>query len=66
MNTNKGSIVMQSGNDVKGCRSEKVLVQPSMWVFPQYSVKTGFFSLQAMQSGNPVARSCHGINMSVV
>ena len=32
MNTNKGSIVKQSGNDVEGCRSEKVLVlvQPNM------------------------------------
>ena len=33
MNTNKGSIVKQSGNDVEGCRSEKVLVQPNMHVF---------------------------------
>ena len=38
MNTNKGSIVKQSGNDVEGCRSEKVLVQPNMRVFLQYSV----------------------------
>ena len=28
MNTNKGNIVKQSGNDVEGCGSEKVLVQP--------------------------------------
>ena len=38
MNTNKGSIVKQSGNDVEGCRSEMVLVQPNMRVFLQYSV----------------------------
>ena len=39
MNTNKGSIVKQSGNDVEGCQSEKVLVQPNMSVFLQYSVR---------------------------
>ena len=39
VNTNKGSVVKQSGNDVEGCRSEKVLFQPSMRVFLQYSVK---------------------------
>ena len=39
MNTNKGNIVKQSGNDVEGCRSEKVSVQPNMRVFLQYSVK---------------------------
>ena len=39
MNTNKGSIVKPSGNDVEGCRSEKVLVQPNMRVFLQYSVR---------------------------
>ena len=38
MNTNKGSVVKQSGNDVEGCRSEKVLVQPNTRVFLQYSV----------------------------
>ena len=38
MNTNKGSIVKQSDNDVEGCRSEKVLFQPNMRVFLQYSV----------------------------
>ena len=38
MNTNKDSIVKQSGNDVEGCRSEKILVQPNMRVFLQYSV----------------------------
>ena len=31
--------VKQSGNDVEGCRSKKVLVQPNMSVFLQYSVK---------------------------
>ena len=38
MNTSKGSIVKQSGNDFEGCRSEKVSVQPNMHVFLQYSV----------------------------
>ena len=38
MNTNKGSIVKQSGNYVEGCRSGRVLVQPNMRVFLQYSV----------------------------
>ena len=38
MNTNKGSIVKQSGNDVEGCQSEKVLFQPSKYIFLQYSV----------------------------
>ena len=39
MNTNKGSVVKQSGNDVEGCRSQKVLFQPNiMRVFLQYSV----------------------------
>ena len=42
MNTNKGSIVGQAGNDVESYRSEKVLVQPNMRVFLQYSV-TGQF-----------------------
>ena len=36
MNTNKGSIVRQSGNHVEGCRSENVF-QPSMRVFLQYN-----------------------------
>ena len=40
MNTNKGSIVKKSGNDVEGCRSEKILVQPNMRVFLQYSVNS--------------------------
>ena len=39
VNTNKGSVVKQSCNDVKGCLSEKVLFQPNMRVFLQYSVK---------------------------
>ena len=38
MNTNKGSIVKQSGNDVHSCKSEKVLVQPNMHTFLQCSV----------------------------
>ena len=38
MNTNKGSVVKQSGNDVEGCRSQKVLFQLNMRVFLQYSV----------------------------
>ena len=39
VNTNKGSVVKQSGNDVEGCRSQKVLFQPNRRVFLQYSVK---------------------------
>ena len=39
VNTNKSSFVTQSGNDVEGCRSQKVLFQPNMRVFLQYSVK---------------------------
>ena len=35
MNTNKGGIVKQSGNDVEGYRSQKVLFQPSVLVFLQ-------------------------------
>ena len=39
MKTNKGGIVKQSGNDdVEGYRSEKVLFQPNVSVFLQYSV----------------------------
>ena len=30
--------MMHSGNDVEGCRSDKILVQPNMRVFLQYSV----------------------------
>ena len=41
MSTNKGGIVKQSGNDVEGYRSQKVLFQPSVRVFLQYSVKPG-------------------------
>ena len=41
MNTNKGSIVQQSGNDVEGCQSEKILVHPNMHVFLQYGVNYG-------------------------
>ena len=39
MSTNKGGIVKPSGNDVEGYRSQKVLFQPSVRVFLQYSVK---------------------------
>ena len=42
MNANKGSVVTQSGNDVEGCRSQKVLFQPNMRVFLQYSVNINF------------------------
>ena len=38
MNTKKGNIVKQSGNDVEGYRSQKVLFQPNVRVFLQYSV----------------------------
>ena len=34
----KGSVVKQSGNDVEGCRFEKVLFQSNMRLFQQYSV----------------------------
>ena len=40
VNTNKGSVVKQSGNNIEGCRSQKVLFQPNMRVFLQYSVKS--------------------------
>ena len=40
VSTKKGNVVKQSGNDVEGCRSQKVLFQPNMRVFLQYSVKT--------------------------
>ena len=36
--TNKGSIFRQSDNDVEGYRSQKVLFQPNVGVFLQYSV----------------------------
>ena len=42
VNTNKGSIVKQSGNDVEGCRSQEILFQPNMRVFLQYSVNVVF------------------------
>ena len=38
LNTNKGDVVKQSGNDVEGGRSQKVLFQPNMRLFLQYSV----------------------------
>ena len=40
VNTNKGSVVKQSSDDVEGCRSQKILFQPSMRAFLQYSVNT--------------------------
>ena len=40
MNTNKGSVVKQSGNDDEGCLPQKVLFQPNMRVFLQYNVKS--------------------------
>ena len=42
MNTNKGSIVKQSSNDVEGCRSQSILFQPNMRTFLQYSVRLLF------------------------
>ena len=38
MNTNKGGTVKESSNDVEGYQSEKVLFQPNVHVFLQYSV----------------------------
>ena len=38
MNTNKGGILKQSDNGVEGYRSQKVLFQPNVRVFLQYSV----------------------------
>ena len=40
MSTNKGGIVKQSGIDVEGYRSQRVLFQPSVHIFLQYSVMT--------------------------
>ena len=37
VNTNKGSAVKQSGNDVEGYRPEKVLFQSNMCVILKYS-----------------------------
>ena len=39
VNTNKGSVVKQSGNDVEGYRHEQILFQLNMRVILQYSVK---------------------------
>ena len=39
VNTNKGGIVKQSGNDVEGYRSQMVLFEPNVRAFVQYSVK---------------------------
>ena len=40
MNINNGGIVKQSGNDVEGYRSQKVLFQHTVRVFLQKSVNT--------------------------
>ena len=40
MNSNKGSVVKQSVNDVEGCRPQKVLFQPNVCVILQYNVKS--------------------------
>ena len=50
--TNKGSTVKQSGNYVEGCRSEKVMVQPNMRVFLQYSVEA--FQVLCCKSFRPL------------
>ena len=50
-----GSIVKQSGNDVEGCRSEKVLVQPNMRVFLQYSVRPSRVII--------ITQVCNGLNL---
>ena len=42
MNTNNSGIVKQSGNDVEGYRSQKVLFQPNERIFLQYSVSLQF------------------------
>ena len=59
MNTNKGSIVKQSDNDVEGCRSEKVLVN----VFLQYSVNSGennvIFLFQIINTKECIHRDYH-------
>ena len=44
VNTNRDSVVKQSGNDIERCRSQKVLFQPNMRVFLQYNVNTLFLS----------------------
>ena len=43
MITNKDSVIKQPGNDVEGCRSQKLLLQPSMRVFLQYIVNNSVF-----------------------
>ena len=42
MNTSKGSVIKQSGNNVEDCGSQKVLFQPNMRVFLQYSVNASY------------------------
>ena len=46
MNTNKGSVVKQSSNDVEGCRSQKILFQSNMREFLQYSVNNHGFQIR--------------------
>ena len=52
VNTNNSSVVKQSADDVEGCLSQKVLFQPNMRAFLQYSVmisrivSKGFVSTQ--------------------
>ena len=50
MNTNEGSFVEQSGNDVEGYRPRKVLFQPNVRVILQYSVKPRFHIIELPQS----------------
>ena len=51
MNAHKGSVVKQSGNDVERRLSQKVLFQPNMRVFLQYSVKyTGNSAYKKVQA----------------
>ena len=45
----KDSVVKQSGNDVEGCRSQKVLFQPNMLVFLQYSVTVEFELFRSLE-----------------
>ena len=47
MNKNKGGIVKQSGNYVEGYRSQKVLFQPNVRVFLQYSVNISTRNIMA-------------------
>ena len=46
MNTNKGSVVKKSGNDVEGFGPQKVLFQPNVRVILQYSVNIQVTSIE--------------------